>query len=317
MTKKKKIVFSLSSIVIILLLIIGWSQISYMIGVLNRTNNNEYKELYSETASKFDVFTYNDDDTGLSIQYNLFVPDNYSGDNDYPLLTFIGDSSTIGTNVEKPLNSGIGGLIWASDSEQNKHESFVLIPQYPEVIIDDHDGYTTTKYIDATKRLIDSLSTTYSIDTNRIYGTGQSMGCMTTLVLSTSYPDLYAAELFIDGQWDITQMNNIDSQKFIYIAAAGDDRALTGQNEVKKLLKDSGISYNEISDINARESSSELTSSLANFLAKNNNYNFITFKKGTVLPWYVPSTVSEHMFSFDYGYNLEAVRDWIYQQSKD
>lgn len=30
------------------------------------------------------------------------------------------------------------------------------------------------------------------------------MGCMTTLILASEYPDLYAACMFVDGQWDGT-----------------------------------------------------------------------------------------------------------------
>lgn len=30
------------------------------------------------------------------------------------------------------------------------------------------------------------------------------MGCMTTLILASEYPDLYAAYMFVDGQWDIS-----------------------------------------------------------------------------------------------------------------
>ena len=31
------------------------------------------------------------------------------------------------------------------------------------------------------------MSDEYAVDTSRIYGTGQSMGCMTTLILASEY----------------------------------------------------------------------------------------------------------------------------------
>ena len=57
------------------------------------------------------------------------------------------------------------------------------------------NGYSTTEYVELTKRFIDYMSDEYAVDTDRIYGTGQSMGCMTTLILASEYPDLYAAFL--------------------------------------------------------------------------------------------------------------------------
>ena len=52
------------------------------------------------------------------------------------------------------------------------------------------------------------MSEEYAVDTDRIYGTGQSMGCMTTLILASEFPDLYAACMFVDGQWD-TELHTI------------------------------------------------------------------------------------------------------------
>ena len=46
---------------------------------------------------------------------------------------------------------------------------------------------TTTEYVELTKRFIDYMAEEYAVDTDRIYGTGQSMGCMTTLVLQRSH----------------------------------------------------------------------------------------------------------------------------------
>ncbi len=53
-------------------------------------------------------------------------------------------------------------------------------------------------------------------------------------------------------------------------------------------------------------------------LDEGNNANFITFTLGTTLT--NGSTgrggAGEHMTSFDYAYKIEAVRDWLFAQSK-
>ena len=44
------------------------------------------------------------------------------------------------------------------------------------------------------------------------------------------------------------------------------------------------------------------------------NINFIKWETGSVLP--ESGQGMEHMASFDYGYKIAAVRDWLFQQSK-
>ena len=58
------------------------------------------------------------------------------------------------------------------------------MPSYTETVLDDHDGYTTTDWLDVTARFIPWLQITYLVAPARVYGTGQSMGCMIHLVLA-------------------------------------------------------------------------------------------------------------------------------------
>jgi poly(3-hydroxybutyrate) depolymerase len=66
-------------------------------------------------------------------------------------------------------------------------------------ILDDHNGYVTSDYVEATARLIDSVKTKYDVEASRVYGTGQSMGCMTMLILASAHPHLYAGCMFVGG----------------------------------------------------------------------------------------------------------------------
>lgn len=45
---------------------------------------------------------------------------------------------------------------------------------------------TTMEYVEMAPRLIESLKTEYAVDEDRVYGTGQSMGCMTVMALAAS-----------------------------------------------------------------------------------------------------------------------------------
>lgn len=284
-------------------------------GAVDKSSDTELQTMISDVSSKFKQVNYTDDKTGLSISYNIFLPDGYDSSKSYPLVMFIADSSSVGTDTTAPLTQGYGGLIWATDESQAKNQCIVVVPCYPEVILDDHSGYKTTDYIDLTYNLIQNLSSKYSVDKNRIYGTGQSMGCMTTMLIASEHPNLYAACLFVDGQWDTSVLSPLASQTFCYFAAEGDDSAYSGMQDLIPVLKNKGASIST-AQWDATWSDQKIASACKSLLSENNSINCITWKKGSVLPDGVAEGTSEHMYSFDYAYKVDGIRDWLFNQSK-
>ena len=278
------------------------------------------EKVYNEVGDKYLQLDFKDLETGLTLPYNLFIPENYEvTDKTYPLIMFIGDATMTGVNVKEVLSRCIGAVVWATEEEQKKHESFVLVPVFPETLIDDTNGkHNTSAYIDVTKRLIESIEKEYRIDTSRVYATGQSGGCMTTMYLQANNPDLFTATLLVDGQWAIDEIQGIKDRKFIYITALGDEKATTGQNEVKNLLIENNISFGELTDIDAKATADELNNVTSQMFDKGYDKNFITWKLNSTYVNGVPngSKAGEHMTSFYYGYNVERVRDWLFEQKK-
>ena len=276
--------------------------------------------LVAEVPDTFQQFTYTDPDTGLSVPYNLFVPENYDESTTYPIVLYIADSSLVGQDVTAPL-SQYGALIWASDVEQAKHESLVLVPEYPEVILDDHGSFTMTDYVSLTPRLLQSVISQYSVDPDRVYGTGQSMGCMTVMYLAAQDPDLFAAELFVSGQWDISTLSGLAKEKFFFIAAGGDENATGGQVEVQDMLTSAGVPF-QTATWDATWSASEFADAAQEVFAAGDDVNFATFETGTVLEVSDSTATtgggassSEHMASFEPAYRIAPLRDWLYEQT--
>lgn len=303
----KKIIL-ISAILILACLIIG---AAYSID-----SSSDVDGILKNVEDKFEQKTFNDSKTGLEIPYNIYLPDNYDKNKNYPLVVFIADSSLVGKGEKASLEQGLGGIIWANDSKNSKEECIVLVPTYSDVIIDDMQGNEKSEYLNATKNLIDNVSTSYSVDANRIYGTGQSMGGMTILYLASQYPDLFAAEMFVSCQWDINELSNLDSQKFFYIVSEGDQKASTGQKEVKQMLDNKSVKYEVLDGIDAQSGDND--NKINEMIGKNSNINFISFKQGTVTGNSTNNKMGagEHMASFDYAYNLEPVRDWLFKQHK-
>ena len=136
--------------------------------------DEELEAILAEVQDQYQLLTFTDPETGFEMQYELFVPQDYSTDVQYPMVMFIPDSRAAGREPAFSLTIGWGGVVWATKEEQAKHPCFVLIPIFTETIV--NDNFETSDQIDTAVRLIESLAQTYSIDTDRLYATGQSMG---------------------------------------------------------------------------------------------------------------------------------------------
>ena len=251
------------------------------LGAVANTLAEDEESLVSTYAGKFEQKTFTDDETGLSITYNLYLPEGYDEAASYPMVVFIGDSTCAGDDPTYSLTQGRGALVWATEEWQSVNPTIVAVPTYPETILDDHNGYTTTEYVELTKRYIDYMCEEYAVDAERIYGTGQSMGCMTTLILASEYPDLYAACMFVDGQWDINALSGLKDQTFVYFAAEDDTSAWSGAQEVMEMFDSDNVSY-EYVQWDGTWSVDELSSAAKELFSADENQYFISWKTGTI-----------------------------------
>lgn len=272
--------------------------------------DEEIQSVLAETAGSFEQFTYTDDTTGISLSYSLFIPEDYDEDTEYPLVMFIPDSTGTDLSSEEITSQYYGAAVWASEEEQTKHPAFVLVPAYTGTVTD--DNWNASEQLDATVSLIQSLTGEYSIDTDRLYTTGQSMGCMSSLYLNSTYPDLFAASMYVSGQWDISVLDALENQKFFYITAGGDEKASGGQDEVMALFDGDQIPYS-FGTWSAQEDADTQSANVSELIKEGYDANMIRFETGTVLNG---GNGMEHMASFNYAYKLSAVRDWLFSQSK-
>jgi len=267
---------------------------SYLSSVDNSLAEDE-ESLIETYSDSFVQETYTDEETGLSITYNLYLPEGYDESQSYPMVVFIADSSCVGDDATTSLTQGRGALVWATEEWQSVTPTIVAVPTYPETILDDHGSYTTTEYVELTKSYIDYMCEEYAVDTDRIYGTGQSMGCMTTLILASEYPDLYAACMFVDGQWDISLLSGLEDQTFVYFAAEDDTNAWNGAQEVMEMFDEDGVSY-EYAQWDGNWSVDELSEAAQSLFSSDENQYFISWASGTIEPKTSTSSSSGQSF---------------------
>ncbi|MEE3473533.1 MAG: hypothetical protein VZR24_23135, partial [Butyrivibrio hungatei] len=73
------------------------------LGLVSNTLAEDEEGLVETYTDLFDQLTYSDEETGLSITYNLYLPEGYDENAEYPMVVFIGDSTTAGTDAEYSL----------------------------------------------------------------------------------------------------------------------------------------------------------------------------------------------------------------------
>lgn len=267
-----------------------------------------------ETVPYFKQYTFIDEKND-TLTYNLYTPGNMEPGEKYPLVLFMADASTPGPDVLTPLLQGYGGIVWAERSFQKEHPCFVLVPQYSYITVD--NSWQTMPEVDQTVELVKDIVKRNPIDENRLYTTGQSMGCMMSLYFNVKYPDLFAASMFVSGQWDVAKMDGFKDKKFVYITAQGDATSTRGAELLKELLTKEGAPFAQ-AEWSARLPQAEQDSLAAELLAKGEPRNFIMFEGNSVLPKDVvnPQGAMVHMASFNFAYRLKPVCEWLLRQSK-
>ncbi|HGO5854172.1 TPA: pyrroline-5-carboxylate reductase [Mannheimia haemolytica] len=263
-------------------------------------------------ASRFNAFEYTDKN-GVKIAYNLYMPKNLDPNKKYPLVMFIADASTSGKGLKAPLMQGWGGIIWASDESQDKNPAFVLVPAYDKGAV--NDQWQTSDQVKVTANLVRDAIAKYPIDNKRVYTTGQSMGGMISFYLNSIEPELFTASMFVGSQWDINVLKPLTNAKFIYTVSAADPKASIGMKEVMDLMQQNSVPIAE-TEFSALLPKDEQNQKVAEILTQGKPANFIRFTPNTVVPKGVTHKGGEHMYSFDYAYQLDAAREWLLSQSK-
>lgn len=250
------------------------------------------------------------------VDYNLFIPEDYDPAKKYPLVLFIHDAGVMGVNPRITLEQGIGATIWATPEEQAKHPCFILAPQHAKELPITNDDYEATEDLETIKALCDELTERYSIDRDRIYTTGQSMGFMTSLELMIRYPDYFAAGLVPAGHWDLertVKLWPLNLWMFLSDEDKGGVRMLVLPEMAEKLGGKIGF-YQWSAD----QPISRLSELVEEVEDDGTTFHLTEFVGDTIWRRSQPDRTNGggHNGTWHLVYQIEAVRDWLFRQSK-
>ncbi len=141
------------------------------------------------------------DADGKEAKYVLFVPHDYKGDKEYPLILFLhGAGETLG-GTKQPVEVGIGPAI------KKREKAFPFIAVFPQS--QKRTWKAGSGDADRALAILAEVQKAYKVDPQRIYLTGLSMGGYGTWSLAAAHPDRWAAIAPICGGGDPEQATKI------------------------------------------------------------------------------------------------------------
>ena len=154
------------------------------------------------------VFTASD---GLKLNYRIYIPEDYDEDKSYPLILFMHGAGERGSDNQTQLATGISSSF--SNFNSRIYDCIVIAPQCPldkkwvNVTTWNDCNYSTdaipeTPELKAVVELFLQTQEDYSVDRDRVYATGLSMGGFATWDLAVRHPDLFAAIIPVCGGGD-------------------------------------------------------------------------------------------------------------------
>jgi predicted peptidase len=157
-------------------------------------------EATDPAAAVFEARVYRDA-SGGQLAYQLMKPADYDSGKKYPLVVFLHGSGERGTDNAAQLKNGVKEFVGSAEARA-KYPCFALVPQCPPDDSWSPPAYPESGPTGASRRLLDviqALQKEFSIDGQRLYIGGLSMGGFGTWDLISRYPEYFAAAFPICG----------------------------------------------------------------------------------------------------------------------
>ncbi|OCT17265.1 hypothetical protein A8709_27445 [Paenibacillus pectinilyticus] len=167
-----------------------------------------------------------------SLNYQLFVPHDFElkSEQQYPLFVFLHGIKKRGDDISV-LNKY--GLTWIAESKPD-FPFIVVTPQCPA------DSNWTHVY-QSVIALINEITTSYPVDTERMYLTGFSMGGNGTWDIAARSPELFSAIVPISGWYEPEKANLLKDVRIWAFHCVDDDVVrVSGTEEMVEAITNIG-----------------------------------------------------------------------------
>jgi predicted peptidase len=192
---------------------LGYSQTSHSNKDSDDMIHQHDVSFYENNTTAF-VYT---DKNGEEMPYRLFLPAEYNPQKQYPLVLAFHGAGSRGNDNLKQLRPWVAG--WIDEQVQKEHPCIILMPQCPAkqqwVNVPWKEGsyqfkdVPISKPMKLSKEIFDKVVKEYSVNKNRVYVMGMSMGGYGTWNFVMRFPKIIAAAVPICGAGDPSMAKKI------------------------------------------------------------------------------------------------------------
>ncbi len=200
----------------------------------------DYAPLFSKEQAAFEEGT---------IAYRLYLPPDYDERKSYPLVLFLHGIDRSGSDNESQLEDGMMRQYFAGDTAQ-RYPCIIAAPQVPLARIPALLALMSPRPLEEarealqtrlTSQLAAQLTTQYSVDPDRVYVTGLSMGGIGTWDLVLHHPDQFAAAIPICGVGNPNGAQRMKEMNLrVFHGAADPIVPVSGSRDVVQALREAG-----------------------------------------------------------------------------
>ncbi|HEX2957880.1 MAG TPA: hypothetical protein VHO70_13675 [Chitinispirillaceae bacterium] len=176
--------------------------------------------------------------SAITVKYRLFVPKNYDPNKKYPLIVTMHGVGERGNDNTRQVDLEDLVSTWIAEDVQKETPHFVMGPQCPS------DLYWGGNATATVHKIIDSLKREFSLDTNRLYAVGLSMGARGVFNLLEERPGYFAAALACAGAGNNNAAAGIARTPLWAFHAAGDGVVdVSGTRTMVQAIENTGIRF--------------------------------------------------------------------------
>ena len=196
-----------------------------------------------------------------TLRYRVLYPENYKKKKAYPLIVFLHGSGERGNDNEAQLTHG--GKVFLTEENRNKFQAIVIFPQCPKdsvwvntkrikdsdkrVFLSDDSPSTSTRLV---KELMDELVAKKTVNSQKIYLGGLSLGGYGTYDMLIRYPGYFSAAFPICGACTIPLYMERAGTMPLWIFHGAMDKSVSPESDrelYKNLIArgDKNITYTE------------------------------------------------------------------------
>jgi predicted peptidase len=143
--------------------------------------------------------------TGETMQYRLFVPPGYDAAKKYPMVLWLHNAAARGSDnlLQISGTNFSGSHVWTTPENKAKYHAFLLAPQIDvtKAWARPHAN-TPPVSIRLALEILDEVEKAYSIDPDRVYVAGQSIGGEGVWAALSNSPGRFAAAIALCGYGD-------------------------------------------------------------------------------------------------------------------